>query len=257
MSLNRNVFFNYVRRAPFGNAISQNQVNGLNLFLDEYEAQHFDKKQFAYVLASVFHETAGKFQPIEEMGGIKYLKSKPYYPYYGRGFIQITWLRNYQKYGIDKTPKKALEPKTALHIALDGMIHGKFTGKKLSDYFNETKEDPIGARAIVNGRGDKATLIAGYYKNFLDSLTAAESADKPTEDQEVTPDDNAQGPVPQASLLSDPLAQAGTGMTALAAGTSIWNSVNNPYALGALLAVLLVAGIGGYFLYQRHLNKRV
>ncbi|MEO6856384.1 MAG: M23 family metallopeptidase [Rhodoferax sp.] len=29
-----------------------------------------------------------------------YLKSKPYFPYYGRGLIQLTWLATYQKYGV-------------------------------------------------------------------------------------------------------------------------------------------------------------
>ena len=42
------------------------------------------------------------------------------------------------------------------------MVEGWFTGKKLSDYFNE-KTDYINARKIVNGL-DKADIIAGYAK---------------------------------------------------------------------------------------------
>jgi len=74
-------------------------------------------------------------------------------------------------------PDLAMGVATSSHILITGMVDGDFTGKKLSDYFTAEKEDPEGARRIVNGT-DKASLIAGYYKNFLDSLKAGREAGK-------------------------------------------------------------------------------
>lgn len=57
------------------------------------------RNQMAYVLATAFHETAHTMKPINEMGGDKYLRSKKYWPYIGRGYVQITWRENYVKAG--------------------------------------------------------------------------------------------------------------------------------------------------------------
>jgi putative chitinase len=51
----------------------------------------------------------------------------------------------------------------------EGMIHGWFTGRKLSQYFSVTKTDWINARKIINGR-DKDVLIAGYAQAFFNGL---------------------------------------------------------------------------------------
>jgi putative chitinase len=58
-------------------------------------------------------------------------------------------------------PELALDPKIAYRIMSDGMRHGSFTGKKLSDYIHGTTADYYGARRIINGT-DRAELIAGY-----------------------------------------------------------------------------------------------
>ena len=49
------------------------------------------------------------------------------------------------------------------------MAQGWFTSKALPDYFNDTTDDPINARRIINGN-DKDTLIAGYHADFLEAL---------------------------------------------------------------------------------------
>ncbi|WP_218191379.1 glycoside hydrolase family 19 protein [Enhydrobacter aerosaccus] len=83
-----------------------------------------------------------------------------YWPYYGRGYVQLTWRRNYQKMsgavGVDLVidPDKALEPAIAAAILFEGMEHGDFTGVGLPYFFNGTREDWDGARAIINGDGD-------------------------------------------------------------------------------------------------------
>jgi putative chitinase len=53
------------------------------------------------------------------------------------------------------------------------MAEGWFTGRKLGQYFNDDKDDPINARQIINGNDDD-TLIASYYDMFLDAVEAAE-----------------------------------------------------------------------------------
>jgi putative chitinase len=61
----------------------------------------------------------------------------------------------------------------------EGMIRGSFRKKKLADYFNDTKSDPIMARNIINGtrKGeklpDRAVEIANAYKAFHGDLLLA------------------------------------------------------------------------------------
>jgi len=50
-------------------------------------------------LATIAVESAWSFEPIKEFGSEAYLTAKPYYPYFGRGFGQITWEDAYRKYG--------------------------------------------------------------------------------------------------------------------------------------------------------------
>jgi predicted chitinase len=129
----------------------------------------------AYFLATIQHECANTYRPIEEIGKGK---GRPYgtptsngKTYYGRGFVQLTWKTNYQKaarlLGVDLVgnPEKALEFDTAYLIAARGMREGWFTGKRLSDYISNEDIDYLGARAIING-SDRATQIADYAKNW-------------------------------------------------------------------------------------------
>jgi hypothetical protein len=136
------------------------------------------RNQAAYVLATALHETAGTMKPIRERGGEAYLRSKPYYPHVGMGYVQLTWKANYlkatQKLGIDfvNNPKKLLVPKHAAAILVIGMAEGWFTGKKLSDYITLKRSDFVGARRIVNG-SDKSVTIATHATAY-DALLRAE-----------------------------------------------------------------------------------
>lgn len=134
-----------------------------------YKAGHTNKEWLAYILATAWHETGKTMEPVTEWGTKKYLMSKPYWPYVGRGYVQLTWKENYKKYGIENDPEKAKDPEFAAHIIVDGMVKGIFTGRKLEHYFNATKEDPVNARKIINGL-DKAQLIASYYRMFKERL---------------------------------------------------------------------------------------
>jgi hypothetical protein len=134
-----------------------------------------DTRWLAYMLATTFHETARTMQPIAEYGGTK----ARYAPYYGRGFVQLTWKENYQKasdlLGIDlvKNPDLAMLPKNAATIMFDGMINGWFTGHKLADYIKGTLCDYVNARRIINGT-DRAVEIAGYAVSFQRALEAVQ-----------------------------------------------------------------------------------
>ena len=168
--MNFQIFFDDVRNSLFGGKLSQGQVEGMEKIIN-YSTVSLD--QLAYVLATVKWETAHTMQPIKEYGSTAYLKSKPYWPYYGRGLVQLTWRDNYAKYGLEKTPDKALEWESSLFVLFDGMTKGLFTGKKLDDYINDNKRDYINARRIINGT-DRAKEIAQIADAYRTALIAAQ-----------------------------------------------------------------------------------
>jgi putative chitinase len=193
--INRKHFFDTIRESLFKGSFSQPQVEGMDSILDRWEASGLtDLRWLAYMLATVYHETAKTMQPIEEYGkgkGYKYGKkikrsgiayTLPDKLYYGRGYVQLTWYENYETMGrllgIDllNHPEMALHPGIAADIMFEGMTKGNshfgdFTGKSLENYFNDKKEDWVNARRIINGT-DKADLIAGFGKKFMAGLRA-------------------------------------------------------------------------------------
>ena len=180
-----------ILRNAFGR-LTQSQVDELNFLVGEFDKdKSVSYPQAAYMLATVWHETAHTMLPIEEYGkgkGRTYgtwfenslgklysfidgLKKVAYlfddYPhlYYGRGYVQLTWWANYdkasKKLGIDfvNHPEYALQREHAVKILITGMKEGWFTGRKLSDYISGNKKDYVNARRIINGM-DKAQKIA-------------------------------------------------------------------------------------------------
>lgn len=272
MNLNRTTFFAYVRKSPFGGKLSQSQVDGMTAILDEWEKRRLsDIRWLAYMLATAFHETGARMQPVRETfatsdaqaiarldkayaAGKLPQVSKPYWrpnaaglAYFGRGLPQITHEANYAKFGIAKTPNDALKMPVAVRIMFDGMINAKFTKYRLSDFFNSTIDDPIGARRIVNGQ-DKAKLIAGYHNSFLSALNAAKETyiDDGRKEDYIAPDVKPEDakpddvPVAQSKSLWAILTTFLSGTTAL----PFLGNVNNGYALGAFALIILAACIG-------------
>lgn len=153
----------------------------------------------AYMLATTMHETDRKFLPIEEYGkGKNYEYSeeievvdesgKKYTNvYYGRGYVQLTWAKNYKAIGakLDMKndlyihPEKALESDIAYKIMSYGMRNGTFTGKKLLNYISGTTADYYNARRIINGL-DKAQLIQGYAETLEQLLRLSQNSSKET-----------------------------------------------------------------------------
>jgi len=181
--MNRKFFYDYIRQHLFSGRITKKQMEGLDAILTKwltFYSDH-DDRWFAYIMATAYHETNKTIQPIEEYGKGK---GKPYgivdpitkKKYFGRGHIQLTWKGNYEfmgkllKIDLINNPDLALQPSISIGILFYGMIGGYFTGKKLSEYFNDKKEDWFNVRRIVNGT-DKAELIAGYAKQFYAAIS--------------------------------------------------------------------------------------
>ena len=151
------------------------------------------RNELAYVLATAYWETGRTMKPVKEAYWLSEdwrKKNLRYYPWYGRGFVQLTWEANYKKagdkLGVDLIKNKdlALDPDIAAKILVDGMIEGWFTGKKLSDYITLKKSDFVEARRIINGV-DKKNEIADIAKQYDADLKrvgyGVETPVKPTE----------------------------------------------------------------------------
>ncbi len=168
-------FFDHVRVGPFDGRLNHLQVDGMTRILGEWSRRDLtDQRWLAYMLATVFHETGTVMQPVHEDGGASYLRSKPYYPWYGRGLVQVTWKANFQKFGCEN-PDEMMQWPEALHALFDGMISGIFTGARLATYFSSMHADWINARRIINGE-DKDVLIAGYGHSFFAAIGAASAS---------------------------------------------------------------------------------
>lgn len=155
------------------------------------------RNQLAYVLATAYWETARTMKPVKEAYWVKNAeawrkKNLRYWPWYGRGFVQLTWEANYikagQKLGKDftKDPDAVMEPDNSAEILVLGSKEGWFTGKKLSDYITLQKSGFYNARRIINGT-DKAREIADIARQYDKALKAEgygetrQSAPKPAQ----------------------------------------------------------------------------
>lgn len=211
-TINREAFFNGVRKTLFGGRLKESQVSGIEAIIEKCEKRNLPLPYTAYILATSYHETAFTMQAIEEFGrgkGLAY--GSPAGPfnqrYYGRGHVQLTWLTNYRRMSevvgkdLVKFPELALDPDVSVEILVTGMLRGMFTGKSLDDYYRvETGEfDPVGARRIVNGT-DRAAKIANHYYDFLAALTSAKEASPVPAPVPTTPENELDSPdLPKAA----------------------------------------------------------
>lgn len=174
-------------RNRFGK-ITSSQVEGLEFLLNKLEhSKRIDSNdKRAYTLATIKWETANTFQPVTEYGSQAYLKSKKYYPYIGKGYIQLTWEYNYLRFGkalgIDliKHPESANEKETAWKILEMGMTDNfgvqdpDFTSYTLEDFFYGYVKDYSNARKIINPKDyDSYKPIAEMAYKFYDCLIAS------------------------------------------------------------------------------------
>jgi hypothetical protein len=66
-------------------------------------------------------------------------------------------------------PDLLLQMEPSIWATFFAMRVGLYTGKKLSDYFSDKKEDWVNARRIINGV-DCAVIIAGFAKAFYEAI---------------------------------------------------------------------------------------
>ena len=161
-------------------------IGDTQLIIKECRNYSLSRQEAAYVLATAYWETARTMKPVREA----YWLSETWrrdnlrnYPWYGRGYVQLTWEYNYEKAsaktGVDliENPDRAMEPSTAATVLVIGSKEGWFTGKKLSDYITSEKKDYRNARRIINGT-DKANtiaVIAEQYEGALHDYEAKQS----------------------------------------------------------------------------------
>lgn len=156
--------------------------------------------QTAYVLATAYHETAHTMRPVRETlantahaavarlerawtsGRLSWV-SRPYWrpdaegkSWHGRGYVQITWRRNYERLGarlgrdFTTDPEVVMQPDIAAEILVVGMAEGLFTGLSLVDFTAaDGSVDFYGARRVVNGtdRAHEIARIARAYRAAL------------------------------------------------------------------------------------------
>lgn len=145
-----------------------------------------DPRWAAYLLATVQHETAGRYAPIREFGtaerftalyernrrlAVQLGNDRPGdgARYCGRGYVQITGRANYRfaatrlLVDLEGNPDLALQPDIAYDLLVLGTVEGWYTrGRhKLATHIEGERCDWINARRIINGV-DRAVLIAGY-----------------------------------------------------------------------------------------------
>lgn len=131
-----------------------------------------DNRMVAYILATCYHESRFKSIPeIRAEVGTEIWKMQEKYwhtGYYGRGYSQITWRKNYHKFSqvvgrdLVKNPDDVLIPEVGAKILVYGMYFAAFSGVGLKKYFTDKKTDWLGARRIVNGnfQADRVAVAA-------------------------------------------------------------------------------------------------
>lgn len=248
MLMNRKVFYDTVRNAPFGGVLTQRNIDGTEPLLDYWEKSHrHDPIEFlAYILAGVFHETGGTMVPVRETfatsdsqargrleaawkaGKLRHVKT-PYWRdnWFGRGRIQNTHRTNYEKIarrfnrpGLLDDPNLLLQDLNFdAKVTIEGHFMGLWTGKKLSDFMRSGAFDAKSARQIVNGM-DCASQIALHYRAFLTGLKAALRASpipSPTPSPTPTPIPlpdavvNVPPPPPTPPVITDVIPPTGDG----------------------------------------------
>jgi hypothetical protein len=213
-------------KGQFGSISAQSKVDGIESLLTQLEGDSDvnDERWAAYMFATVKHECADTWQPIEEYGkgaGHSYGNPKTVTgsdgqtytnKYYGRGYVQLTWDYNYKNLstalGLGDAlyihPEQVLDPDIAYKVMSYGMRNGTFTGKKLANYINASGCDYRNARKIINAL-DQADKIKGYAEKLETCFTSS----RVTEDATATGD---------SGTSEDAAATMGAGVAGGAAG---------------------------------------
>jgi hypothetical protein len=221
---------NGVRNSLFQPKISASEVSGCERIIDDFGSwvPEGTVEQLAYILATAYHETGRRMQPVREAygrndadtrarlqsafdaGRLPWVKT-PYWAdgWYGRGLVQLTHRSNYagalrdavrDKFGADilHDPDLLINRfDISSYVLIEGMVRGDtgvadFTSDALEDHVNSEKVDYENARKVVNP-GDIPTYktIAAQAEAFELALRSANwGAKKP----QKTPNPNGETP---------------------------------------------------------------
>ena len=162
-----------------------NQQASVAALVRAAEAQKLTKPQIAYVLATAEHES-DRFATLEEYSsGTQYEGRKDLgnsqpgdgKRYKGRGYVQLTGRNNYRAYA-ERSGIRILDlpyvlmnwASLSVYVIIDGMTRGAYTGHRLDEFVNATRQDFRNARRVVNGL-DQADKIAQQARDWLDRIT--------------------------------------------------------------------------------------
>ncbi len=189
MAFDPGKFFDYLHGGLLGPTLSQNEVDGCNAILGAME--RLPRAYCAYGLATAFHETNATMEPVREAYWLTEAWRKRnlrYWPWYGRGYVQLTWEANYdhadQQLGLEGAliidPDLALDRAIAAHVMRRGMEEGWFArdnrgphnfARHLPEQGDASEAQYIAARRIINGT-DKNKLVARHALQFQAALAA-------------------------------------------------------------------------------------
>lgn len=213
MKINRDTYFDRLRMDPFPDKLEQGQVNGINRLLDVWEESYqplgWNPLELDYGMATSFHETGAKMQPVLELGDPSYFlkydlmgnprKAKELgnteagdgFKFRGGGDVQNTGRRNAERSGDRLTeflgreidfvnePETRLDPILSAHSLFLGNHEGWWTGVKLSETLEDGEQDWKNDRTVVNG-SDRWREIGLYADAFSAArLAATQDIDAP------------------------------------------------------------------------------
>jgi hypothetical protein len=190
---NEQAFFEELRNSGiFQGALKPDQVKGLQTVCSAAKAANWPIAYTAYALATACHETAYTMQPVREAYWLSEnwrRNNLRYYPFYGRGYVQLTWKENYAKADrelnlsgkLNGNLELALDPDIAARIMVRGMQEGWFAGDRNGNRHTLARHLPANgaasvaqmtsARRIINGT-DKNDKIAAEAMKFQKALQA-------------------------------------------------------------------------------------
>ncbi len=185
-------FFDHIRPSPLFKRLTASQVDGHKQIIEVMKEKNVPLSHAAYILATSYHETANRMQPVREglnASDAWRKRNLRYYPWYGRGHVQLTWEENYRKADaklglggeLIKNADLALDPKISAEVLVVGMVEGWFAGDRrgrhtlarhLPNPDKGTRAQFQQARRGVNIM-DKADLIAGHALIYQEALKKA------------------------------------------------------------------------------------
>lgn len=198
-------FYDHLRdERILGEEISKTEFRGCEEVIMACAKDGWALSWIAYALATTYHETAHTMEPVAEYGNNAYFTrqydiqgrrpntARQYentqpgdgIKYRGRGYVQLTWKRNYRVmterlrrmgFSVDlvANPDAAMEPDIAAAILVAGMREGIFTGRKVQDDLPARGAASLAqfeaTRDVINGQ-DKKRQIAEHAMVFQTAL---------------------------------------------------------------------------------------